>query len=122
MKYKHTSGKWRYEFESISGISPKGHFNIKAGATNMTIAMLPLPLWGELGGTKQEANARVMAVAPKMIELLERFVRLTKYFDNTNTGDDRYTEFVLTYAETKDLLTEIAQDKNARNKSKTLSL
>lgn len=122
MKYKHTLGKWKYEFESISGISPKGHFNIKAGSANTTIAMLPLPLWGELGGCKQEANARLMASAPKMIELLEKFVQLTKHLTNENIGDRLYPELVLTYADTIKLLEEMKIDKNTRNKSKRLSL
>lgn len=68
----HTKGEWYYEFNPLSPICEKGQFTIKAGEVGRPIAMLPMPNGGIDAKAKQEANAKLIAAAPDLLEALER--------------------------------------------------
>jgi len=55
------------------------------------------------GKARREANARLIAAAPDMLELLERTIKRLEQWDNDNIccDDDLYTDLINTVAEIK---------------------
>ena len=68
LQFKGTQGKWNLEKNSLSSLSPKGQFTIKAGEAGTPIAILSLPLGNS--GAKQLENAKLIAAAPDLLEAL----------------------------------------------------
>lgn len=73
-----TDKKWYYEFSKFSSISPNGQFTVKAGEVGVPICILPMPIGGINPKEKQEANAKLIAAAPELLEACERALLILK--------------------------------------------
>lgn len=102
-KTSYAKGMWFYEFNPLSSVSPNGQFTIKAGEIGLPIAMLPLPIGGINTYEKQEANAKLISAAPKLLDLLKRFVEITGDFNDMQL-EEKYTDAALTYGDAKELI------------------
>lgn len=71
LEFKGTKGEWFNSFNKFSQISPNGESIIKAGEVGTPVAVLPMPLGGKNTKERNEANAKLIAVAPNLLKALQ---------------------------------------------------
>lgn len=73
--FKGTRGPWFYYYDPLDSVSLGGSFRVKADdAASTPVGNLPNP--SGFYSQKQEANARLIAAAPELLEALNRLVDL----------------------------------------------
>ena len=72
--FKGTPGPWIYYYDPLDFVSRGGSFRVKADdAASTPVGNLPNPTG--FYSQKQEANARLIATAPELLEAAQRMVR-----------------------------------------------
>lgn len=86
---KHTPGPWKITHTALNGYRV-------SDSTGWGVAVV-------LKDTNDDANARLIAAAPDMFELLERTIKRLEQWDRDNIcyDDDLYTDLINTVAEIK---------------------
>ena len=97
-KFKGTPGKWK---------TYKGNDSWVVRGGNIVAVVHDGTRDGSRGWEDQDiidANVRLIAAAPELLEALQKTNELLKDLDNTHTGDSRYADFAIQYSENRKLI------------------
>lgn len=97
-KFKGTPGKWK---------TYKGNDRWVVRGGNIVAVVHDGTRDGSRGWEDQDiidANVRLIAAAPELLEALQKTNDLLKDLDNTHTGDSRYADFAIQYSENRKLI------------------
>ena len=95
-KFKGTPGPWERDVRDIYPAESDYEIAIVYDGKDTSILNLDKEV--------AEANARLIAAAPELLEALRKTNELLKDLDNTHTGDNRYADFAIQYSENRKLI------------------